>query len=1058
MIRSILISSFFALLFYPSFSVTLWASTPWTVDGSRFLETPFDSSSEEDRALEEKWLRPPEKPFPFAKGELKSINGIRTIVIDDEPMPSWSRSTFVPIPGAPTERLLREQGVKLFFVQVNLTSEGDREGDRSLAQAPEPAFAQFKTRVDRILASVPDARIIVHAWMMNVAQDYLQLYPDAVLEGEDGETDWGWGYYYGYHNKRSNMLSEWRRYCGEHLYHFLHRVGNSEYAPHVAGVYVGAMSTGEWAYFKGKGDPGWDYSPGRKKIFREYALAKYGSAEMASKAWGVKNDEHLFDLPSLQERNHWPLQPESKSADYLEILNLPVTQAADYFGQIIKNTSNGNLLSGMEIHAAFFTSPTNGTVFLQHLLESPHIDLFGGPSAYENRGVGKSPFYRVAAATLDAHDKLWLNEGDYRTHFSYGTPNGAVGEPPLSADETRQLLYREFARGVAFNYVTYLMDAGWNWFVGSRTIQTIHEIIQADRLVKQLGVERKNEVAIITDQESQIYSNYYSNPIAMMLDNTLDRLGTGWDFYGMKDFFASSDQERYKLIVFLNIRALNQGERDQINALKTNNRTLVWLHDSGIVDLTHQDSDPAELISTLTGITMKAGLLPKKIHANPDAFQKAGFMIPAEDISMSGGTTTLFREVSPGDAATNRPFGNRPTIFHSIDTEAVSLGEDAEGRAFIVMKEFENWTSFYSTLPKVEPELLRQLAKKAGCHLYLETNDVFFSAGNWIAVHAGEAGEKHLSFPEPTGVYDVFHDKIVSSDPVKSIKLHLKKHETRLLYLGDPSQAATTAATIRSDMEKEKAAFIHAAPAPDITAGYKTYFPKSPEKGGAFKIETDTLPALLTTGPFSSKETETLDEVLASLHTLPAWETLDKLNFSLKADSFLQVVPPQSFIHTKEAKTHWYGVDLKHAPGDPRTPEIWIPDYRMGMATGQSYAVAFYLEADNPTPMSMYVAVEGESRLWIDGKEIQPEENGYYEPVLTATSQAKLIVLRIKGEKIGTGFTIKLAGPERGIKGYSQERPGNIAMPIPTDPDKLSPPPSGLRIRLPEKKPLNQEK
>ena len=123
---------------------------------------------------------------------------------------------------------------------------------------------------DNVLAAVPDARLMVRVWMADVDADYAKQYPDALLQGPTGITDWGGG-------RLIRLLNQWRRYCGKHLCQLIHRIGQSKYAPHVVGFYIGHMYTGEWSLYKGVGDPGWDYSKTRQDAFRLFLTLKYGS-------------------------------------------------------------------------------------------------------------------------------------------------------------------------------------------------------------------------------------------------------------------------------------------------------------------------------------------------------------------------------------------------------------------------------------------------------------------------------------------------------------------------------------------------------------------------------------------------------------------------------------------------------------------------------------------------------------------------------------------------------------------------------------------------------------
>ncbi len=1017
-------------------------------DEHSFLSRPFDFSPPEEQALDAKWIEPPSRPYPFAQAKLEEIKGVRTIVIDGEPMPSWSRASKVPMEGMSVERQMREAGIKLFVIDVNLTAEGEKLGDRRLASAPEPAFEEFRERADRLLKAVPDAKIIVRLWALNVASDYVELYPQAVLQGPEGQSDWGWGYYYAFHHQRPNMLNEWRRYVAEHLSRFIHRLGSSQYAPSVGGFYLAAMNSGEWWYYKGKGDPGWDYSPGRRDAFRRLALAKYGSEAAAAEVWGVANDQRLFELPSLEERRGFPVMPGTKSADYLQTLNLPITQAALYFGRVIKAVTHGKALSGMEIHASYYTAPNNGTVFLDHLLRSPDIDLLGGPSAYEHRRPGSSPLYRVAARTVADHGKLWWNEGDYRTHLAFGTPTAAAGEPPADARSMREVLRREFARGAVFDYATYLMDFGWQWFYDPTVTESLSEIVEADALIRRMGRKRRADVAVVTDQESQLYASYYSTPVGYMNAGILDRIGVGWDSYGLDDFLRADRKDDYRMVIFLNLRALTDAERNGIAAWKSQGRVLLWMHDPGVIDLSSRGRSAQELISELTGIAIREGELPEEVHLMEEGFKQAGLELPTmQKKTFDQARAKLFHHVSPSDAAEGRIVGDHPSPFHAEDSDAISCLEDEQGRSYLAIRHFPQWTSVYTALCTIDPSLLRQLARKAGAFLYHDGDDVFFGGGNIIALHASSDGEKKIALPHKSDLYDLFAQELVAEN-ASSITLTMRKGETRAFYLGEGKAVLAEAEKITRERRQERQQFVERYPAPEMHASSQAWFPQAPASGEERLLEGYAPPVMVMAGPFARDEATMalLDQQLAQWNAVMEWRPLPKPAeggpvFGTTADRFLHVTRPMALKEADLNVAPWWGLEPANRWGAELS---WLSDYRFGMATGQSYVGAFLLSAREAVECSLYLAVEGEARMWIDGMEVPQRPGGEFERTLTATPEKKLVVFRVRGGSKPTGLTLKVAAAQRGRESYEFTH-----LKIQANPDSLGTPPAGILISLP---------
>ncbi len=940
-------------------------------------------------------------------------------------------------PGSPVERQLREAGVRLFIVDVGLTS--DSVGERLLSTAPDAAFAHFSRSVDSLLAAVPDAWIIIRFWMISVGKDFVEEYPQSLLAGPDGNTDWG-----GdpvprptEHTSRPNMLNEWRRYCGEHLYRFIHRLGASEYAPRVAGFYLAAMNSGEWWYYKGQGDPGWDYSETRKVAFETFVRQKYGDdPEAIAKAWGVEVSDDLLDLPTLEARSRFPIMPNSKVSDYLQVMNMPVSNAARYFARIIKSATHQHALAGMEIHMAGVTFPVNGTVFMNHLLDAPEIDFFGGPSQYFNRGLGSSPLYRVALQSLEAHHKLWLNEGDYRTPISYDTRSGYAGEPPPDVTGMKGILRREFARSTIFNYYTYLMDFGWRWFLYPTFMEHVGDITKADAVVRSIGLEREAEVAIVTDQESQLYGNYFSHPTRRMLEATMDRIGVGWDFYELRDFLEDENNDKYKLVIFLNICALGDLERDQLELLKRDGRHLLWMHNPGTVDLSSRGIHQTELISSLVGMNMRAMPVKGTVLLDETAFSETRNSEKMLGESGEIRTTKPGVDVSHSDGAVGLKIGNMPSQFFVSDSDAETLARDERGNAYFAQKEHKDWTSIYTAFCELPPFVIRALAKNAGCHIWVESEDVSFIGGNFVALHASESGEKQIRLPEDfSGIaLDLFDGSILKPQN-GYLAFPMKRGETRMLALGEESLHSQWQQTI-SRLDVERKAFVAAHPAPEMPAAYRNrYIPKPPSATDGLPlprgVHTSFANVFLIAGPFPSDAASIslLDEKLADLRGPEEWvnHRVDSHMGTSSAD-FLRISRPLPVQDPAKGLGEW---TAREAP----TP--WAGSDDMAIAKGQSFAGTVWLKSPDPIAAEVHFYVTGEARLWVKGQEVFRNAEGYFQAPLQLTPEPTQVVFRIRGAEHSTGFTMKLADAKRGremmyvSRGMNLRKDDNATRPLP---------------------------
>lgn len=1015
--------------FFLSFQAIILAED-YPVDENIFLKQAFDFTPKEEKHLDDQWLVPPDTPYSFPKSKIENVNGILRMTSKGKALNFFCRDVGKTVfNGAPLERQLREEGIKFFQINTNI--------HKSLDKDPHHAFKLFKKRADNLLMSVPDAKFMVRVWMVNVSDDFAKKYPDALLAGPTGETNWKRKYHTNIQS-RPNALNEWRRYCGKALYQFIHDVGKSKYAKHVVGFYVAALKTGEWWYYKGKGDPGWDYSPTRKKAFEYFINLKYNGQLQYLKPSSLSEgkDADIFALPSLKERSGRPLVPCSKVSDYLQVLNLPVSNAAKYFAKIIKKATSGNALAGMEIHAGLECFPANGTVFLSQVMDSPDIDFLGGPSSYSGRGPGSSPLHRNTSASLKKHNMLWFNEGDYRTHNAYGTKSGAAGEPPISLQLTIEVFRREFIRSMIKNYSTYLMDFHWTWFYDRNLIQEIGKLEQIGDFMTSTGLERNCEIAVVSDQESQLYANWFANPNHMRR-HSLEKIGCDYEFYELHDFLKGDTYKKYKFIIFLNIRSLSDPERQEIEKIKSDNRLVLWMHDPGLVNLSRKNGDIDKDLLDLTGIKLKYGIKSKgKIIILNENYRSIITDNKSPKFIFEGAVnnirkTVLMKEVSISDTSTGLSVGNVTAPIECVDSEATPLGKDQNGKCRFAIRKFKDWTSIYTATCLVLPEIIRNFAKLSGSHIYLDTNDICWANNRFVSVHASIAGTKTITLPCKTDVYEVFSRKIVATD-TKRFSVPLKWGETRLYFLGNAKEAEESLLGLEEKRNKERKIFISKNPAPQVPLvnytwtrslplkqffSLKSKWVKAPETpDGPYELNKFTPYVFLVSGPYSA--TSEVKDKIAAL-AVKAGNAPSEINWTTLSTEFIN-----DDAGRRTSSNYLYLVDCKPTKSlvDILAPwrviccsNPWINDYDLDIGKNQTGVIAFFLEGKIGQEIELVFAAVGDVELWINGK--KPEgEKGPFGTIITLSKKRNLVMIRLTNIGRTAGFTCKFIQPGQKLK------------------------------------------
>ena len=115
-------------------------------------------------------------------------------------------------------------------------------------------------------------------------------------------------------------------------------------------------------------------------------------------------------------------------------------------------------------------------------------------------------------------------------------------------------------------------------------------------------------------------------------------------------------------------------------------------------------------------------------------------------------------------AADNDPVSRWDTylypLFHSVDPEAKNLAYFlTTGYPAVSVKECDGYTSVFYGSKVMSSEVLRSIAKFAGCHIYSDADDVLYAGPNHVTYHSSSDGRKTVRFPYPVSPFEVYEKK-----------------------------------------------------------------------------------------------------------------------------------------------------------------------------------------------------------------------------------------------------------------------------------------------------------
>jgi len=79
-------------------------------------------------------------------------------------------------------------------------------------------------------------------------------------------------------------------------------------------------------------------------------------------------------------------------------------------------------------------------------------------------------------------------------------------------------------------------------------------------------------------------------------------------------------------------------------------------------------------------------------------------------------------------------------------------------------------------------EILRQISREAGVHIYSDSDDALYACENFVALHSKSAGEKTIALPFRARVTDIFGNKVIA-ESTDVIRFQSPGHDTMMFRI-----------------------------------------------------------------------------------------------------------------------------------------------------------------------------------------------------------------------------------------------------------------------------------
>ena len=749
--------------------------------------------------------------------KIETVNGSPAVIIDGKVYPPMFMT--VATTNIRTGKLLLnydyfkrlgESGIKIFFPITD--TEWSRSG----------ALEQFKELAEFILNAVPDAYLIVRIGL-HAPDEWVKANPDECFTYNDGFKPSvrlaSESYHADYTYHYSMCSQKWRERAGEALIEACKAHDRFPFADRIIGYFFAAGGTSEWYYEMPMeaGERYGDFSMAFKREFSVYLKEKYGDDETLKKAWrddrtsienpyiyGLKERyfAHALDweranapYPEHADTSDVTHSPYNKGynignfldtdaalgvADFYQAYHRCVADSQIYFGNLVKNYYNGNILTGGFYGALGWNNYTGGTTAgaTLHILESNAIDFLAAPGDYNNRNPGGFTGQREVQDSFRLHNKIFIVEEDTRTHVEPAYFRTLV--ECFDMQDSINAIKRNFGRNLSEDLYAWWFDQMYGG--GRYEFEEIYEVFSRQQEIMKHAYEHNrkkgNEIAIVFDEESLcVVSNLTTRSVLQYFrDYEAAKIGAGVDYYFHNDL-SLPNMPDYKLYVFLNTFELSAKEREEITAkLSKNGATALWVYAPGVIDINGEKRFDTEHIQALTGFKVSMRNAPTdmkfRINGERDLITDGLDRRKIFGYENQKDRCNIFYEHWLPSLSYAFPY------FYPDDRDATVLGYNCMyGFPALAIKEYNGFKSVFHASKIVNYEIIRAVAEAAGCHIYSHGDDVLYASDNFVTIHASSSGVKKLRFKKKCDPYEVYQKRYYGKD-VREIEVIMQIGET----------------------------------------------------------------------------------------------------------------------------------------------------------------------------------------------------------------------------------------------------------------------------------------
>ena len=720
-------------------------------------------------------------------GKVSVHNGAPVFFFDGRPHTGLSYMTYVGsgslgLDGVPLlaryTRGMADAGCGLFTFVVDL---GGLYGYTQTVW-PEPErwdFSMVDASARMVLdAAPPDAKLIIQLYI-DTPEWWNNSHPGEMLQLSNGTPDFGEKLFAlpRKDNLPCMVSPAWREAAGGAVQKLIEHVDASDYGARVAGYQVSGQKTQEWYHWSMNCQELGDYNPAMEAAFRHWLAERYHTDAALRAAWHSESaTPGTAQIPPKEARygnqkaTFRDPPREQAVIDFHRFWSDVMADTIIYFADIVKKRTGGNkVVGGFYAYTFEFAELVEdaGHLALGRLLASPALDFIMMPSSYHRRNLnGGQSVFRTPVLSLVTHGKMLWNDFDAASFKFYEKDQKALAPWADSLGVTRTpdefvwMFRRELGNALAYGGNMVYFDLHGGYYDDPAILRGVAECgkVREDALARDRASSA--QILAVVDEDSQHFLTF-RNPVSrkLLIEQVAELPFTApFDTVLLSDL-GGIPLERYRLVLMLNAFRLDGEQRRVVDEkLKRDNRMVVWLYAPGLFRGDGTAMDPA-------GIAEASGIVATPSPRPEGA--PAAVLAPA----FSGGMDSLSIPLLQAEQ------------FVVADSGAECVASNG-GQTVIGLKEFPGWTSVLAGAAPLPRQTLRELARRAGVHLYHENpDDSVYANGSYLTVAASTgAGRRTLYLPFDAAVHDAITGEVLCENS-RQFTAEFKSMEVRIFEI-----------------------------------------------------------------------------------------------------------------------------------------------------------------------------------------------------------------------------------------------------------------------------------